>query len=88
MPTEMEKGISAIPISMDLQIREAKYKLKINWDPKLKKISRNKEQGQTPLQRSEINCPEQFYVRILYIEGHVGKESSSEVNHNVHHANS
>lgn len=73
MPTEMEKGISAIPISVDLQIRKAKYKLKINWDPRLKKISRNKEQGQTPLQRSEINCPEHFYIRILYIEGHVAK---------------
>lgn len=47
---------------MDLQIRETKHELKINWDPRLNQVSRNMKQGQIPLQHIEFKTFQSLFV--------------------------
>lgn len=61
-PHKWKKELPPIPVSMDLQTREAKYELKINQDPKLNKISRNMKQGQTPLQHIETITVQSIFI--------------------------
>lgn len=52
-PQKWKQELTPIPVSVDLQTREAEHELKINEDPKLNKISGNMKQSQTPLQHIE-----------------------------------
>lgn len=62
--------------------------LKINWDPKIESnLLEHESRSKSITTFWNKNHPEHLYTRILYIEGHFGKELFSEIGHNIHHAN-
>lgn len=57
--------------------------------PRLNQISWNMKQSPKSITTYwNKYYSEHLYTRILYIEGHFGKELASEIGHNIHHASS